>query len=45
MDERLEQNKRTVTTFYDLIFNQFRPAKAMERFTGAVYIQHNRSTR
>jgi predicted SnoaL-like aldol condensation-catalyzing enzyme len=41
MDERLERNKRTVTAFYDLMFNQCRPAEAMERFTGGVYVQHN----
>jgi predicted SnoaL-like aldol condensation-catalyzing enzyme len=41
MDEQLEQNKRTVTAFYDLMFNQCNPAEAMERFAGAVYIQHN----
>jgi len=41
MDERLEQNKRTVMAFYDLMFNRCGPAEAVERFTGAVYIQHN----
>ena len=41
MDERLEQNKRTVTAFYDLMFNQCNPAEAIERFAGAVYTQHN----
>ncbi len=35
------QTKRTVTAFYDLMFNQCRPAEAIERYTGAVYIQHN----
>ena len=37
----LEENKRTVTSFYDLMFNQCRPAEAMEKFTGDTYIQHN----
>lgn len=41
MDEKLEQNKRTVTAFYDLMFNQCKPAEAVERYTGEVYIQHN----
>jgi predicted SnoaL-like aldol condensation-catalyzing enzyme len=39
--ERLERNKRTVTAFYDLMFNQCRPREAMERFAGDAYTQHN----
>ena len=41
MDDRLERNKRTVTEFYDLMFNQGRPREAVERCVGADYIQHN----
>jgi len=41
MDDRLERNKRTVTEFYDLMFNQCRPREAVERYVGAEYIQHN----
>ena len=40
-DVRLEQNKSNVAAFYDLMFNQCRPAEAIERFAGDVYIQHN----
>jgi predicted SnoaL-like aldol condensation-catalyzing enzyme len=41
MDERLERHKRTVMAFYDLMFNQSRPADAVERYVGAEYRQHN----
>ena len=41
MDDRLEQNKRTVQAFYDLMFNQCEPAAAIERYVGDTYIQHN----
>jgi predicted SnoaL-like aldol condensation-catalyzing enzyme len=36
-----EQNKRTVTAFYDLMFNQCRPEEAIEQYVGDAYIQHN----
>ncbi|MBA3441596.1 MAG: hypothetical protein H0T92_17185 [Pyrinomonadaceae bacterium] len=41
MTDKLEQNKKNVTAFYDLMFNQCKPAEAIERYTGGVYIQHN----
>ena len=41
MSERSEQNKNTVTAFYDLMFNQAKPREAVEKNTGNVYIQHN----
>ncbi len=41
MDERLERNKKTVTAFYDLMFNECRPAEAMAKYAGDAYIQHN----
>ena len=41
MREQLERNKQTAQAFYDLMFNQCRPAEAIERYVGDVYIQHN----
>ena len=41
MSNQLERNKETVTAFYDLMFNQSKPAEAIERYTGDEYIQHN----
>ena len=37
----LEDNKRNVIAFYDLMFNQNEPTEAIERFAGANYRQHN----
>lgn len=36
-----EQNKQTVTAFYDLMFNQCEPREAIEKYAGDEYIQHN----
>ncbi len=40
-DQQLEQNKKNVMAFYDLMFNQNNPAEAIKRYVGEVYIQHN----
>jgi predicted SnoaL-like aldol condensation-catalyzing enzyme len=36
-----EDNKKAAMAFYDLMFNQNRPAEAIERYAGDKYIQHN----
>ena len=37
----LEKNKSNAKAFYDLMFNQCQPRKAVEQFVGEDYIQHN----
>ncbi len=39
--DTLERNKRAVTDFYDLMFNQSNPQLAIERYVGDTYKQHN----
>jgi predicted SnoaL-like aldol condensation-catalyzing enzyme len=39
--DQLESNKKTVTAFYDLMFNKNKPREAIEQYAGADYIQHN----
>lgn len=41
MSERLDRNKRKVTDFYDLMFNQCQPGEAVRLYVGDRYIQHN----
>ena len=41
MNARQDENKRNAQAFYDLMFNECRPAHAMERYAGAEYRQHN----
>ena len=41
MSDRLEKNKRTAMAFYELMFNECKPAEAIERYAGDAYIQHN----
>src|ERR1044071_9606529 len=36
-----ELNKESATAFYDLMFNKCRPAEAIEKYAGDVYIQDN----
>ena len=41
MSDQTQRNKKTVTAFYDLMFNQSKPAEAVEKYVGDEYIQHN----
>ena len=41
MSDQLERNKQTAIAFYDLMFNEGKPAEAVRRYVGDVYIQHN----
>ncbi len=41
MDAQLERNRQNAIAFYDLMFNQCKPAEAVARYVGASYTQHN----
>ena len=41
IDERLERNKQSAKAFYELMFNECRPAEAIDLYVGDEYIQHN----
>ena len=36
-----ERNRQNAMAFYDLMFNQCEPARAMAQYAGATYTQHN----
>ena len=41
IDTTPARNKQHAIEFYDLMFNQGRPAEAVARYVGDEYIQHN----
>lgn len=41
MVETLERNRQNAMSFYDLMFNQCKPAEAIQRYAGDTYTQHN----
>lgn len=41
MSQNLDSNKRNAMAFYELMFNECRPAEAIERYAGDTYTQHN----
>ena len=41
MNDELERNKRNVIRFYELMFNECKPAEAVALFAGEQYKQHN----
>jgi predicted SnoaL-like aldol condensation-catalyzing enzyme len=41
MSEKTDRNKAAAHAFYDMMFNQCNPRKAVEKYVGDEYIQHN----
>ena len=41
MTDTLERNRQNAMAFYDLMFNQNKPAAAVQRYVGDTYTQHN----
>jgi predicted SnoaL-like aldol condensation-catalyzing enzyme len=41
VSQNLDSNKRNAMAFYELMFNECRPAEAIERYAGDTYTQHN----
>ena len=41
LNEILDRNRLNAIAFYDLMFNQCKPAEAIARYAGDTYIQHN----
>jgi predicted SnoaL-like aldol condensation-catalyzing enzyme len=41
MSASKDQNRQTVTAFYEMMFNDCDPRRAVELFVGADYTQHN----
>ena len=41
MNQPLDRNRQSAIAFYDLMFNQCRPAEAISLYAGDSYTQHN----
>ena len=41
MELQNDINRKNAMVFYDLMFNQCKPAEAMKNYAGDKYIQHN----
>jgi predicted SnoaL-like aldol condensation-catalyzing enzyme len=41
VNQNLDNNKRNAIAFYELMFNECKPAEAIERYAGDTYTQHN----